>query len=174
MAAYLFTFHAYRSWMPGRARGYVRRGQGILPPDEQATRRYAHHAKHSQVAFDPPVQAVLVSAVREVCRQKNWRLHQVMTDGTHIHILVSWRGFMDWKKVRRSLRYRCTSELNGAFGADHPWLSEGGSRKRVRDRAHFDYLMHVYLPRHDGRYWREDGKTREQCRGKTGDQNRRL
>ncbi len=36
-----------------------------------------------------------------------------------------------------------------------PWFSKGGSRKQVADQEHFDYLVHVYLPRHTGRKWQE-------------------
>ena len=41
------------------------------------------------------------------------------------------------------------------------WFVEGGSRKRVKDRAHFDYLVTTYLPRHRGWKWSsEKGKRR--------------
>ena len=167
MAAYLFTFHAYRSWMPDRRRGYVKRGEGILPTDRAMAEFYHRDARHEAVAFTPEVQAVLVAAARALCTQKEWRLHQVMTDRTHVHTLLSWRAFLDWRSVRRTLKYRYTSALNEARGAGGPWFSELGSRKRVCDRGHYDFLMDEYLPRHDGVHWREDGKT-------PGDQNRRL
>jgi hypothetical protein len=34
-------------------------------------------------------------------------------------------------------------------------LSENGSRKHVKDREHFDYLVNVYLPKHTGWKWSE-------------------
>ena len=33
MPVYLFTFHAYGSWLPDNPRGYVRRKEGIQPQD---------------------------------------------------------------------------------------------------------------------------------------------
>ena len=167
MAVYLFTFHAYRSWMPDRQRGYVRRGEGLLPPDHDMAEHYHRDARHRAVGFTPDVQAVLVASTQALCTQKQWRLNQVMAKPTHVHTLLSWRGFLHWKSVRRTLKYRYTSELNGAFGAGSPWFSGSGSRKRVRDRAHYEFLMNEYLPAHDGIYWREDDNT-------PGDQNRRL
>ena len=179
MPVYLISFHAYGTWMPDRQQGYVKRGRGILPSDEEMGEHYRDAAKHEAVTFDAPVQAALVAAARALCATKKWRLHQVMTDATHIHTLLSWRESASWKSVRRSLRYRYTSDLNGSLGAQRLWLSKGGSRRQVRDRKHFDYLMDEYLPKHDGLYWREDGKTRRECRARmrqrgTGDQNRRL
>ena len=34
--------------------------------------------------------------------------------------------------------------------------SKEASRKRVRDRKHFDYLMNEYVPKHSGAKWFED------------------
>jgi hypothetical protein len=40
MPCYLFTYHAYLSWMPDRPQGYVRRKKGIFPPDEEKAEAY--------------------------------------------------------------------------------------------------------------------------------------
>ena len=167
MAVYMFTFHAYRSWMPDRQQGYVKRNEGILPPDHDMAEHYHRDARHRAVMFTPNVQAVLVASTQATCTQKQWRLHQVMACRTHVHTLLRWRGFVRWKQVRRTLKYRYTSELKSAFGSRGPWLSGSGSRRRVRDREHYEYLMNEYLPKHSGTHWREDGRP-------PGDQNRRL
>ena len=44
MPCYLFTFHAFGTWMPDREEGFVRREQGILPPDEEL----AEHIEEEQ------------------------------------------------------------------------------------------------------------------------------
>jgi hypothetical protein len=33
MPVYLFTYHAYRSWMPDRPEGFVQEGRGIEAPN---------------------------------------------------------------------------------------------------------------------------------------------
>ncbi len=38
MPCYLFTFHAFGTWMPDREEGFVQRKKGILPPDEELAR----------------------------------------------------------------------------------------------------------------------------------------
>ena len=35
------------------------------------------------------------------------------------------------------------------------WFVRDGSRKRVTDQAHLDYLVDKYLPDHPGLFWRE-------------------
>jgi len=45
--------------------------------------------------------------------------------------------------------------MEGREAERRKWFSGGASRKRVRDRDHFDYLMTDYLPSHRGAFWRE-------------------
>lgn len=156
MAVYLFTYHAYRSWMPDNPLGYVRRGEGILPPDAIMAQHYTKAARADEVAFDHTMQRVIVHAVRESCAHHAWRLHYACTTSTHAHILISWRGFFDWKRVSNTLKRRIGIALSKAFNRKGPWLSRGQSAKRVKDQAHFDHLMTTYLPNHRGASWRED------------------
>ncbi len=150
VAVYLFTFHAYRSWLPNRPQGYVRRGVGILPPDPKMRAHYDRDAKHRPVQFDRTMQETMVQATFQICEQKHWRLHQVRATPTHLHALVSWRGFIEWKQVSNTLKRRLGAALSKAINCAGPWFSRGSSRKQVRDRGHFDYLMDEYLPKHGG------------------------
>lgn len=157
MAVYLFTFHTYRSWNADRPQGYVRKGEGILPPDPKQAEQYDRAAKHPPVFFDHLAQRTLIDETRKVCDEKSWRLHQVATDRTHIHILISWTGFIEWAEVSRTLKRRLGSMLSKVFDRPGPWFSRGGSRKQVSERKHYDYLMSTYLPRHHGALWRKGG-----------------
>ncbi len=71
----------------------------------------------------------------------------------HIHVLASWSDERTFEQLRRGLRESITRRLN----AHHlcRWLVQRGSRKQLRDRPHFVYLMDVYLPKHNGWKWRE-------------------
>ena len=155
MAVYMFTFHAYRSWMPDRAQGYVRKGE-VLPTNEEEAQRYARRARNPQITFDRTIQETLVKNARIVCDENKWRLHQARATPTHMHVLVSWQGFFEWKEISNKLKRRLGSGLSKALGRKGPWFSRGSSRKQVRDRGHFDYLMNEYLPKHGCTFWRED------------------
>ncbi|MEX2216996.1 MAG: hypothetical protein WD768_22985 [Phycisphaeraceae bacterium] len=161
MAVYMFTLHAYRSWMPDRRQGYVKRDEGILPPDPEEAKRYNERAKHDQVWINATIAAVMIQAVRDVSKEHGWRLHQVRITSTHVHILVSWDGFLDWKSARRAYKHRLTVDLHREIDPDRPFFSRGGSRKRVNDFKHFTYLMTDYLPKHGGWWWREDEKEKD-------------
>jgi len=153
---YLFTFHAYRSWNANRPRGFVRRGLGVLPPSKNLATAYDRAAVQPPVLFDANCQRVLIWIAYDVCRRRGWRLHAAATEGTHVHYLMSWRDRTKWLDASLRLKNVASLLLNrkrGSFGRRN--FSGSGSRKRVRDRQHFDYLMRTYLPRHRGLFWRE-------------------
>jgi hypothetical protein len=89
MPCYLFTFHAYRTWMPDRQQGFVRRKQGILPPDEELAKEYAGKANEDIVVFDSHIQILLVEEARIACEKQRYRGHCIATDPSHVHALVS-------------------------------------------------------------------------------------
>jgi hypothetical protein len=156
MAVYLFTYHAYRSWDADNPRGYVRKGQGILAPDAAVALQYNRSAIEPPVLFSAEHQQVLLWILVDACRRREWRMHRVAGEPSHVRVLVSWRDFLSWQKVRDKLKNLMSLELGRQFSAQgRRWFSKGASRKRVRDRRHFEYLMNIYLPRHGGLVWKE-------------------
>jgi hypothetical protein len=155
VAVYLFTFHAYRSWLPARPQGYVRRGKGIQAPDKKMAELYERDAKHPAMRFDARMRETLIISTRAICQSKGWRLHQVRATTTHVHALVSWRHFAEWKSVSNTLKRCLGAELSKSLDRRGPWFSRSSSRKRVCDERHFEYLMDDYLPKHGGAFWSE-------------------
>lgn len=149
MPCYLFTLHGKLTWMPDHRRGYVRRDQGILPSDPAMADEYRQRAKHEKVLFEAVVQQAMIDALVEACEHQQSRLHAVFFEPTHVHFLVSWRAQRGWLRVRAKLRESMTRKLNEQFG-HREWFSGSGSRKHVKDREHFDYLMTTYRRKHKG------------------------
>lgn len=160
MAVYLLTFHAYRSWRPDNPRGYVRKNQGVQPPDKQMAEWYDRDAKHPPVRLDAVMQHAMIEAVVPLCQRHNWRPHYIYAGSTHVHVLLSWKHFIEWNDVRTLIKRDFGRVLSKAMDQPGPWFSRGGqdSHKRVSDRKHFDHLTQTYLPRreHHGTHWRED------------------
>ena len=175
MPVYLFTFHAYRTWRPDNQRGYTRRKRGYLSPDPEMARQYDENAKHEEVLFDARLQRLLIEEAQNACGFQDLRLHGGSTEPSHLHLLVSWTVQKGWLRVRNRLKSslsrllrRLSEEPPDSRDAtrrgdapdpdERPFLalSRGASRKQVRDRAHFDYLMTRYLPAHRGVKWFED------------------
>jgi hypothetical protein len=152
MAVYLFTLHSYGSWLPDRARGYTRRGDGVLPADSHMAGYYRDAMRAEVVRFDKMVHRHMIKAVVEHCEMKSYLLYAVATDSTHAHILLGWHGFVRWADIRRGLKYSITRRLNERV-ARRQWFVRGGSRKQVKEKGHFNYLTGVYLPSHRGLKW---------------------
>lgn len=157
MPCYLFTFHAYQSWMPDRPKGYVRRKKGVLSSDEIMANMYKKQAKQSKILFSAAIQKLLLNEFTLACRLQRLRAHFYSTDATHVHVLVSWNGSRSWSLIRNGIKSSFSRRLSKE-GSRRKWFSSGASRKRVKDQAHFDYLVTQYLPSHLGWKWQE-GKT---------------
>jgi hypothetical protein len=152
MPCYLFTYHAYGTWLPDRKRGYVKRREGILPTDTREGARYRAAMKESAAEFDSRAQQALIDAIIESQARQSFLAHYVATDPTHGHVLVSWRDDREWLHVRSIVKGSISRFMKQECD-ERTWLSEGASRKRVKDRAHFDYLVMRYLPSHRGWKW---------------------
>jgi len=155
MPAYLFTFHAYRSWNADNPRGFVQRGKGIQPPNHNLARAYDAVAGAAPMIFRREHQRILIWIGFDVCARRGWRLHFTATEPTHVHYLVSWRGSEPWDQVSARIKNIASLMLGRKLQPQTRWFAKSGSRKRVRDRRHFLYLMNEYLPRHSGLKWRE-------------------
>ena len=154
MPCYLFTYHAYGSWMPDREQGFVRRGEGILPANTALAQRYRQRATQAEIHFDDASQKLLIEAVIEGCECRGLRLHFVAAETTHFHVLVSWSTEQAWKTVRTGLKSSLSRRLNRELGRKR-WWADGSSRKQVNDQDHFEYLVGTYLPKHKGWKWQE-------------------
>lgn len=153
---YLFTFHAYRSWNPDHPRGFVQQGKGIQPPNPALARAYDESAKQPPVFFEVQHQRILIWIAFDACTRRDWRLHFVATESTHVHYLVSWSSGEPWNNVFDRLKNLASLMLGRKlYQKQRRWFSKAGSRKRVRDRRHLLYLMNEYLPRHRGLQWSE-------------------
>lgn len=156
MAVYLFTLHAYRSWNADRKRGYVRRGEGILAPDAIRARQYERAATQGPVLFEERHQRVMLGMAWDACERRDWRLHGFASEPSHVHLLVSWKQFQRWQQVRAMLKNLMSLQLGREFRVrGRRWFVGDGSRKWVRGRDHFEYLMEKYLPRHRGVFWKD-------------------
>jgi hypothetical protein len=89
MPCYLFTYHAYRSWMPDRRQGYVRRHKGILARDLKMACQYEENAKFAEVQFEHQHQETIIDILCDASSHVASRLHYVATDISHVHVLAS-------------------------------------------------------------------------------------
>ena len=153
MPCYLFTWHAYGSWLPDRPQGFVHWNRGLQVTDVALARCYRKEQKQPQVELTPEIQVDLIHELDESTTPLSCRLHSVATDLSHLHVLVSWTDTREAKQLRRSLRRSMSSRLNQK--SRQKWFSRGGDMRRVCSQSHYDYLVSHYLPTHKGWKWCE-------------------
>jgi REP element-mobilizing transposase RayT len=120
---------------------------------------YRRDMHSGEVCFDRDVQHLIVDATRRYARFKQYKLYAVTTESTHVHVMIGWQAYQPHQLVQRGIKSTISRQLNAARGRRN-WFSRSGSRKRVRDRSHFQYLMTRYLPRHRGASWYQGPATR--------------
>jgi REP element-mobilizing transposase RayT len=153
MPCYLFAWHAYATWLPDRPQGLVLKGRGVQPPDVARAKAYRARQKEAMASFDESMQRLIIAECIVAAEKRRFRVHGVATEPTHVHVLISWADNRTFEVLRRGLRESISRRLNSR--RRRPWLEQGGSRKRVTNRPHFQYLMDRYLPKHGGWKWRE-------------------
>src|SRR5689334_6603926 len=106
--------------------------------------------------FDDRIQRLLIRSTLETCRLRNCRLHGAGNDDTHVHLAISWKRFEPADAVMSRLRNAPSFVLGKEIGPrGRKWFVRGGSRKRVNDDEHLNYLLDRYFPDHPGVFWRE-------------------
>ncbi len=105
MPVYLFTYHAYQSWLPDHRRGFVKKDRGIQPTNKPLADAYRRAAKAESFEFTPLTQHHLIFKARAVCTGDGYRLHGAATEPTHLHALVSWANeAICFSKVRGRIK----------------------------------------------------------------------
>jgi hypothetical protein len=165
MPCYIFTYHGKATWMPDHPRGYVHRTHGLQKTDTHMAAHYRFQQQQPAVHFTLDMQELIITAARNASRLIDATVHGVALAGTHAHIVISWAATnnRNWKSIRASVRQALSRALNAQF-TKREWFSDSPSRKRIRNYAHFDYLILKYLPDHGTCWIRAEDQTAAQAR----------
>ena len=153
MPSSILTLHAYQSWMPDHDRGYVRDGQ-IHPPDIEQAYRYRRQAGNDGVVFDADQLQLMHSGALDIARRRDWIVHAVFGESTHLHIVFDWHGTTvdRVKQLVPNLLSKFLGQQAGVTGKR--WFGRRPSFRPVRDEAHREYLIGDYQRKHGMLRWR--------------------
>jgi REP element-mobilizing transposase RayT len=124
MPVYLFTYHAYGTWLPNKPKGYVRRKEGVLPANSDKSDTYRRQMKYPIVKFDESMQRLLIETTHSTASFLDVEFRLIATDPTHLHVLVQCQHERGWEAIRASIKTKLSLVLKEQLG-DRPWLSEG-------------------------------------------------
>ena len=96
-----------------------------------------------------------------ICMRRQWTFYGARNDQTHYHALIGWHHFVDWQEARDKFKNILSLFLGRWTGIEGmTWFVDGGSRKRVVTRKHFNHLLDTYFPDHRGVFWRRARRSR--------------
>jgi hypothetical protein len=104
MPCYLFTYHAYGTWLPDRKQGYVERKRGILPTDMTEAARYRTSMKETVAEFRSATQLSAIGGIIDSQTKQKFEAYYIATESTHIHALVGWRDERTWLHMRSIIK----------------------------------------------------------------------
>jgi REP element-mobilizing transposase RayT len=147
--AFFITFGTYGTWLHGDARGSIDRfhnryGTPRLPSNDLRERYERSLLKRRPLRLSEWQRKVVMDAIKEISREKTWRLWAVNARTTHVHTVVT----ADWdgKKVRSALKGRATKNMReqGCWREDYsPWAGRGSCRKLWRYEDVINAVVYV-------------------------------
>lgn len=154
MPCYLFTYHAHGTWLPDRREGFVHWQKGLQPTDKRLATAYQRQMKLTPADFDEQTQLHLIDELQNAATFQRFRVHAIATETTHIHVVLSWQDVREPQRLSDGLHQSVSRRLNRDC-SKRKWLAKGGSKRRVKEQSHFDFLFYAYLPSHRGWKWNE-------------------
>jgi hypothetical protein len=85
---YFLTFNCYGSWLPGDERAWVKRDRGIRDPNAGLHKFCREIMTDEPYLLDLATAKIVLAAVQEVCRYRNWDLIAAHVRTNHVHLIV--------------------------------------------------------------------------------------
>jgi REP element-mobilizing transposase RayT len=151
--AYFLTWTTYGTWLPGDARGWVKRrgkSEGIVEAPSAALESHARSLMNDPpVVLDAKMRDVADAAMRQACRESGWNLHALEVRSNHVHIVVTACDASPGK-VMGVLKVRGTQGLNALGGERDRWWARNGSKRILDSSASVEAAIR-YVMRQDER-----------------------
>ncbi len=87
---YHIVWTTYGAWLPGDARGWVRKGRWtVQSPDPVLVRQARERMAEAPVLLTPAQRSVVERTAADHCRLRSWNLHAVRARANHVHVVVT-------------------------------------------------------------------------------------
>src|SRR5579884_2299354 len=134
--AYFLTWTTYGSWLPGDERGWVKKGQGVQPPEPVRKETAGALLTESPCTLTPEQRRLVEKTMAEHCRIRGWQLHVVNCRTNHVHVVVT--ADRDPETVRDQFKAWCTRRLKEqqrarGVAVRTKWWTERGSERCLND-----------------------------------------
>jgi REP element-mobilizing transposase RayT len=151
--AYHIIWTTYGTWLPGDARGWLKKNTpGIQEPDPQRERQAREHMAQQAVLLTLPQRALVERTIRDHCRIRKWSLHAVSARSNHVHVVVT--ADHDPDDVMGQFKAWCSRKLSDAAGLKSAvavgagrrrWFTEGGDKEVIEREAYLQNAIRYVL-----------------------------
>ena len=126
--AYFITFTLHGSWLHGDERGSYRRGGKYIAPDQELYQQKRSITNQAMTFISNEQREVIENAIIEICRLKQWHLHEVNVRTNHVHLVVTAKEMIP-ERVMADLKARATFRMRkaGFLTTDQKLWTEHGS-----------------------------------------------
>jgi REP element-mobilizing transposase RayT len=142
--AFLLTWTAYGTWLPGDERGWHRKGVA----DSQAGNPLFVEMAASKLR-EPPFtlgeshRRLVDATIRRHCEVRGWVLHAVNARSNHVHVVVTAPGYPP-ERVAEQFKAWCTRRLKEHEPGRQRYWTEGGSCRWIHRQVDLEAAV-VYV-----------------------------
>jgi REP element-mobilizing transposase RayT len=142
--AYLITWTTYGTWLPGDDRGWIKAGvRGIQLPDPERREGAQMSMAEDAVVLSLEQRRLVEKTMRDHCRIRKWKLHEVNARTNHLHVVVTadrdggtvMNQFKAWCSRKLSDQAGLTEKVAHKAGRRH-WFTEGGDVDEIANEEH--------------------------------------
>jgi len=133
--AYFLTFTVRGSWRHGDSRGSWKRNGQFVAPDPNIN---AMPNKNPPHYFSKEECLIIENALKEVCTERQWTLHEKSVLSNHVHVVVTVQDILP-ESVIKLFKAKATMRLRkgGFVGAEEKIWTQHGSTKYLFDERAF-------------------------------------
>jgi REP element-mobilizing transposase RayT len=142
--AYHITWTTYGSWLPGDARGWVKRpAQGIQSPEGPLERNSHSSLAQLPVVLDDENRQVVEQTIQRHCEIRSWTLRALNVRTNHVHLIVS--APVSPEKAMGEFKSWCSRKLNERAGNKREWWTRHGSTKWINDEEYLENAIRYVI-----------------------------
>jgi REP element-mobilizing transposase RayT len=151
--AYHIIWTTYGTWLPGDARGWVKKySTGIQEPDPKKEQLARDIMVETAVVLTTSQREIVEKTIRDHCRIRQWQLHAINVRSNHIHVVVS--ANRDPEEVRDQLKAWRSRKLSDSAGLKNKvaekagrrhWFTEGGDIEKIEDHEYLENAIRYVL-----------------------------
>jgi len=134
--AYLLTWTAYGTWLPGDRRGWTDRRHATFetdfePPCPGLTQYAKERMKFPKVDFTDCQRGIVEAAVREVCLWRGWLPQAVNCRSNHVHVVIRCSDIAPRTAANQMKSYATRALRKGGDYLERSVWTRGGSGRHL-------------------------------------------